>query len=186
MKKILLLTGLFAFMLTVGTEKAQAQTAGGPNWISLDLVQGFGIVNIRYEREIDDLLSVGAVGRFQLFHESWSESDWYTSTSRFGALIFVRAYPIDFPLYAEFGVGGDFVSRYNVRAGGGADSRFIIRIIPSVGVKLGGQSSGGFFVNPFINLPVEFMPPFTQSGDSAVGRWTVIQAQPGIGVGWSF
>jgi hypothetical protein len=149
------------------------------NWISLDLIAGVSVVNIRYERDINDFFSIGGVFRFNYWQDTITSDGywegWQSSFLRIGALLALRAYPTTFPFYLELGAGGDMVSRNN---GGDSEGRLEFEIAPAMGVRLGGP--GGFFVSPFVSLPIRFFEDW-----NGVGR-TAINVRAGAGIGWTW
>jgi len=158
---------------------------GGTNWLSFEFIHGAGMAStkrIRYERDMNDLVSIGGVAMFSFWSERNDEFEINRRNLRIGALLSARVYPLVIPFYFELGLGGEVVSRYlHDNWDDISDSRFEFTIAPAVGIRLGGPS--GFFVNPFINFPIMF---FNVWGDDVDARWTTINTRLGFGLGWAW
>ena len=146
------------------------------NWFSAELTfWGFGF---RYERTINELFSVGA----RIFYDSnalryFADRDFFEHMvyTSIGTVLTPRFYPWGFPFYLELGVGLAVYytpSRlFNPKVYGE-----IMRpmIAPAIGARFGGRERG-FFINPFISLPVVF------SANGVNTMWV-----GGIGLGWAW
>ena len=133
------------------------------NWLSGGVSGVFGGIyttmgfDLRYERDINDILSLGGT---VFFSSSDDERD-----TDFGISAAARYSPWSFPFYFELGLGigsmWDGIYWENRWWDGGYQwsSGYIgmyntgLLLTPAVGVKLGGQTNR-FFVNPFLSVPM--------------------------------
>jgi len=101
-------------------------------------------IGIRYERDINELFSVGAA----IFYHVVNVIDEGDLPTLMGLLATARFFPVGLPFYFELGVGIGSSEQINFDIHG-----FILN--PALGARLGGNERS-FFVNPFISLPVVF------------------------------
>ena len=122
-----------------------AQEIGSKNWLSADL--SFMGAGVRYERVLNDRLSVGGTAY-------WDTSFFSDS---YGINLTARYYPWSGRFYGELGLG------YGVTSGFQSDrtidffSFYTITgamISPSIGWKIDVGKLDGFYINPFINIPM--------------------------------
>jgi len=162
---------------------AASLQAGPParrrNWFSTEL--SFVGLGFRYERHINDRFSVG--GRIFVNYFWWdifNQLDDGLSTienmypghtmdshsedgGSGGILVTARFFPWRFPFYLELGMGLGSIAlsqRFDLYYAGSRSGDAYVRksvtgfmIAPAMGVRIGGQRRG-FFVNPFVNLPI--------------------------------
>ena len=155
--------GIVAFLLgtagrTVAEPVAPIRQARPPregnfvNWLSLDATFWGG--GIRYERDLNERFSIGGIAFWNMFAG-------LAGSYSAGALITIRFFPGGSPFYLELGMGWG-TARYReeyefprgtrpraYRSGG-------FMVSPALGARLDVGRVGGFFLNPFISLPVVF------------------------------
>jgi len=120
------------------------------HWISGEIA--LGGVSVRYERDINNWFSMGG--------SAWLDFDLLdlsNSHIALGGTAIFRLFP-GIPgiaqLFLELGLGGGLVLSGGIGGGqvhGGVD--FGAAVIPSIGLRLGGEG-GGFFTSPFVSFPI--------------------------------
>jgi len=140
------------------------------NWMSGEL-SGLG-VGVRFERDMTDVFSVGGV--------AWINYNPMTDTDSFGAVAAGRFFPGGSPFYLELGLGFGMVAYWweeeHFDGWGGwfwqDEWREVwgIKIVPAIGVRLGGQTRA-FFASPFISLPI------------VIGDGVAVDFRLGVGLG---
>jgi len=133
------------------------------NWLSGEVtILGAGI---RYERDINDILSVGA---------NISGSVTLPNNLVFaGGSGTARFFLANLPIYLELGLGVGLMawSDENDIWGGGYEGRVGFIFTPAIGARLGGQT-GRFFANPFVSFPIMVgAPVHFRLGVGLGGAW---------------
>jgi len=148
----------------------RAVVIGGRNWLSAEAALSLFWFNmgggIRYTRDINHFFSVGAAAFFHNYALFFEIGDRLWPARRIAPLSYaIMANVLFFPgrrsiFYLEIGMGwGRYLARVG-RSSGGEDGTIWyvsyvtgFTVAPRIGWRLGGRT-GGFFVNPFISVPI--------------------------------
>jgi len=150
-------------------EPDTAPPARRRNWFSTDI--SFIGLGFRYERNLTDQFSVGARVFVNFVFDMWNW-DLDTTYLSLGALATARFFPWGFPFYLELGMGWGVITREEryLRREQNFDGSYRydhnwryraysgLMLAPAVGLRLGGRR-WGFFVNPFVSVPIIVVDP---------------------------
>jgi len=132
---------------------------GAPaNWLSLEV--STGAAGARYVRDINNVFSLGG-SAFVGYMDTLFEGE----TLSGGISVAARFFPWNFPFYFELGLGVGLVAWMEERwvSGGGWGGGYWdwrwrevigLMVTPSIGARFDLGHEGGFFLNPFLSLPV--------------------------------
>jgi len=137
------------------------------NWMSFEAgVLGAGF---RYDRNLTNALSLGANLVFNYY------SIGSVDVMLMGLVVTTRYFPFR-SFYLELGMGAGMVGRWSDGAGDGQEA-WGVMLAPAIGWRIDFRQPGGFFINPFVSVPVAF---------DIWGYGTQAAVRVGIGLGRAF